>query len=84
MYPVRKKPPSKQNFKENAPTYLRFTRGKFTMMQMDANTSKLEKEMRDIGDSLHVDSVLLYITIPGGRFFKFLMFCKWFRIALIF
>ena len=54
------------------------------MMQMDANTSMLEKEMRDIGDSLHVDSVLLYITIPRGRFFKFLMFCKWFRIALIF
>lgn len=54
------------------------------MMQMDANTRKLEKEMRDIGDSLHVDSVLLHITIPRGHFFKFLMFCKWFRIALIF
>ena len=60
MYPVRKKPPSKWNFKENVPTYFRYTGGEFTMIQMDANTRKLGKETRDMGYSLHNNSALLY------------------------
>ena len=60
VYLVRKKPLSKQNFKENAPTYFRYTRGEFTMIQMDANTRNSGKETRDIGDSLHVILALLY------------------------
>ena len=48
VYPVRKKPPSKKNLKENVPTYFRYTGGEFTMIQMDANTRKLGKETRDI------------------------------------
>ena len=46
VYPVRKKPPSKENFKENVPTYSRYTRGEFTMIQMDAHTRKLGQETR--------------------------------------
>ena len=44
VYPVRKKPPSKYNFKENVPTYFRYVRGEFTMIQIDANTRILGKE----------------------------------------
>ena len=60
MYPVRKKPLSKGNYKENVPTYFRYTRGEFTIIQMDANTGKLGKETRDMGYSLHNNSALLY------------------------
>ena len=65
------KPLSKQNFKENAPTYFRCTRGEFTMIQMDANT---RKETRDIGDSLHVISALLYNVSSRSLFLNF--FCE--------
>ena len=59
VYRVRKKPPPKKNFKENVPTYFRYTGGEFTMIQMDANLRKLGKETRDMGYSLHNNSALL-------------------------
>ena len=73
--PVRKKPPSKENFKENVPTYFRYTGGEFTMIQMDANTRKLGKETRDMGYSLHNNSVLSY-NASSRSFFIFYFFCE--------
>ena len=74
VYPVRKKPPSKENFKENVPTYFRYTGGEFTMIQMDANTRKLGKETRDMGYSLHNNSALLYNA--SSRSFFIIIFCE--------
>ena len=74
VYPVRKKPPSKKNFKENVPTYFRYTGGEFTMIQMDANTRKLGKETRDMGYSLHNNSALL--CNASSRSFIIIIFCE--------
>ena len=73
-YPVSKNPPSKQNFKENAPTYFRYTGGEFTMIQMDANLRKLGKETRDMGYSLHNNSALLCNASSRSIFIFF--FCE--------
>ena len=75
VHPVRKKPPPKKNFKENVPTYFRYTGGEFTMIQMDANTRKLGKETRDMGYySLHNNSALLYNA--SSRSFIIIIFCE--------
>ena len=63
VYPVRKKPPPKKNFKENVPTYFRYTGGEFTMIHMDANTRKSGKETRNMGYSLR----RFYVTLLRGR-----------------
>ena len=73
MYPVRKNPPSKQNFKENVPSYFRYTRGEFKMIQMDANTRKLGKKNRDMGYSLHNSPALLH-NASSSSFFSFIYF----------
>ena len=73
MYPVRKKPPSKQNFKENVPTYFRYTRGEFKMIQMDANTRKLGKKT-ETWDIVYIIVRRFYITLLRVRFFYLFIF----------
>ena len=74
VYPDRKKPPPKKIFKENVPTYFRYTGGEFTMIQMDSNTRKLRKETRDMGYSLHNNSAPLYNA--SLRSFIIIIFCE--------
>ena len=45
------------------------------MIQMDAKTRKLGKETRDMGNSLHNNSALLY-NVSSRSFFSFFYFCE--------
>ena len=71
VYPVRKKPPSKKNFKENVPTYFRYTGGEFKMIQMDANTRELGKKKTETWDIVYIIVRRFYITLLRVRFLFF-------------
>ena len=45
------------------------------MIQMDANTRKLGKETRGMGNSLHNNSALLY-NVSSRSFFSFFFLCQ--------
>jgi len=47
--------------------------GECTMIQMDANTRKLEKETREIRDSLHVD-LALFLNFSSRSLFEVFVF----------
>ena len=65
---------SRENFKENVPTYFRYTGGEFTMIQMDANTRKFERK-RETWDIVYIIIRRFYITLLRGRFLL-LFFCE--------